>query len=448
MRAEAGDDTASLPNPTAESQTNEQVVRLGQLKNLQSHTSDLPAPRILRPRPHQISSVEAIAETTPKPKSETKAPVSKPATEKATDVKIASLPKPEMKVPVSKPTDVKPVEKTKNVKSPMPLMTSVQVVEATSIDSVTSSRVQPVIVPDQTPSILGAIGHQQLRDHAAQSIRGAQQRLDRGATFTAQKMAVDALRHIASSKDLVNGTNQYSLDLSAAMTAIRESRDFATAHGMADVSTMKRLVDSHQTTALKGVDLEAMSALKATEIYLTSANRILIESFGDVPLAADAMVLLGKVEKHIETTNPMHSGAVALTLHKAASEIAPSNSIVQRELGNTLMEQGLTKHAAEAFRRSVTLAPQRSSYQSLMEASRQVGDIQTAELCENILENSELPSDLPITQLSQDEFAKTYRPVSYRIDTPTAENAKPKAAEKSAGETKTAKKPWYSIFKK
>jgi hypothetical protein len=411
---------------------NVEVVRLGQLKNIETPSSDLPPPKILRPRGYRISEIgeSNLAGSLVAPQIHTPAP-------------YCAIRVPTQNVTLQSVTSQSvPMQATYS----LPPRSGVQVVEATGITPMPGYRVQPVIIPDSSPSLLGTIGHQQLRDHAAQSIRSAQQRLDRGATYTAQKLAVDALRHIASSKDLISGTNQYSVNLTAALTAIRESNDFASTHGMADVSTMKRLVDSHQTTSLKGVDLEAMSALKATEIYLTTANRVLVYSFGDVPLAADAMILLGKVEKQIETDNPMHSGAVALTLHKAASEIAPHSGLAQRELGNTLMEQGLTTHAAEAFRRSVTIAPQRSGYQNLMEASRRTGDVQTAQLCQTILNNSDLPSDISVKQLSQDDFAKTYRPVSYQMNSSTSD-AQPENSMSPADETKAAKKPWYSIFK-
>jgi hypothetical protein len=234
--------------------------------------------------------------------------------------------------------------------------------------------------------------------------------MHRRATHSAKKYALEALRSIVAMRDAEVGGNQHAKELDVALDAIRESDDFCGRFGPIDQNALRRMVVVHETDVLKGQDLENMSALEATEEYLAVATKNLIAAAGGVREASDALVLLGQIEKQMSAPGDTHGAAVAVTLQRAAIDIAPTNGPGYRELGTTLLDQGLVKQAAWALNRSVEIQPTRSGYQGLLEASRRLGDVETARLCLASLQDPNIADEIPVKELSPDVFAATYKP--------------------------------------
>jgi hypothetical protein len=295
---------------------------------------------------------------------------------------------------------------------------------------------------------LGAEGEEQsltstmhaarLREIARDSLRNAHHRLQRGATHSAKKFALEALRSIVAMRDAQSGGNRHAKYLEAAFDAVRESEDFSGRFGTADHSALKRMVVVHQTDVLKDQDLENMSVLEATESYLAVAKLNFVQAAAGVREGSDALVLLGKIERRMAQHDDTHAAAVAVTLQRAAVEIEPTNALGYRELGSTLLHQGLVQQAAWALNRSIEIHPTRTGYQRLLEASRRLGDVDTARVCLTSLEDPQLPSEIPVRTLSAKEFAATHRPdpasIQPAIVTPkTIETRKPRADQLKVG---------------
>jgi len=109
-----------------------------------------------------------------------------------------------------------------------------------------------------------------------------------------------------------------------------------------------------------------------------------------------------------------------VTLQRAAIEVAPTNGPGYCELGTTLLDQGLVKEAAWALSRSIELQPTRSGYQGLLEASRRLGDVETARHCLASLRDPGMLSETPVKTLSPEVFAATYKPNLNELKTATA----------------------------
>ena len=283
-------------------------------------------------------------------------------------------------------------------------------------------------------SLTATIHSTRLREIAQESLRNSSHRMQRRATHSAKKYALEALRSIVAMRDAEVGGNQHAKELDVALDAIRESDDFCGRFGPIDQNSLRRMVVVHETDVLKGQDLENMSALEATEKYLAVARKNLIAAAGGVREASDALVLLGQIEKQMSAPGDTHGAAVAVTLQRAAIDIAPTNGPGYRELGTTLLDQGLVKQAAWALSRSVEIQPTRSGYQGLLEASRRLGDVETARLCLASLQDPNVVDEIPVKELSPDVFASTYKPNLSELKNapaqtqPTGANA-PKAEE-------------------
>jgi hypothetical protein len=268
-------------------------------------------------------------------------------------------------------------------------------------------------------SLTATINSARLRELARESLQNSSHRMQRQATHSAKMYALEALRSIVAMRDAEAGGNQRARQLDVALDAIRESDDFCGRFGPVDQNALKRMVAVHETDVLKGRDLENISALEATETYLAVARKNLTAAAGGVREASDALVLLGQIEKRMSKPGDTHAAAVAVTLQRAAIEVAPTNGPGYQELGTTLLDQGLVKQAAWALGRSIAIQPTRSGYEGLLEASRRLGDVETARLCLESLQNPNISSETPVKTLSPDAFAATYKPNLNELKTAT-----------------------------
>ena len=292
-------------------------------------------------------------------------------------------------------------------------------------------------------SLTETIHANKLLELAREQLREATDRMHRNATHSAKKLTLKALRNVVTMKDVQAGGNHHAKQLEAAMEAIRESEDFTGKFGPVDQDALVRLVTVHETKALKEAALQEVSSLRATEMYLAVARENLIAATYSIREASEALVLMGQIEKILAEDSEMHGAALAVTLQRAAIEVDPSNAVGFYELGSTLLSQGLVDEAFEALSRSVSLRPNRSGYEQLLKAARQVGDVTTAQQCIAALRNPNLSRHNPVRRMQPQAFAATYRP----SNTMVARNAQPKQVEAQPASAKTPAKKRVGLFR-
>ncbi|TWU56753.1 hypothetical protein Poly51_26700 [Rubripirellula tenax] len=295
-------------------------------------------------------------------------------------------------------------------------------------DSMASSQLlpPPVTSTDQeTTSVspTAMIHANRLRELSHRSLQAAKDCLQRGALHSARKYATESLRQTIDMQDIRDGGNRHARHLDLALSAIRESDDFCGRFGHVDSESLQRMVSVHETDVLKEHDLSNVSAMRASEAYLSVAKDNLVAAAGDSSDACDAMVLLGILEKQLQDKNPTHAGAVAITLQHAASEIAPNSALARQELGVTFLEQGLVPQAAFALSQSIQLRPSRVSYTRLLDASRRMGDAETSGQCLQALNDPSLPSGIAVKTLTPEDFAASYRPDPVSMQAPSKKAA-------------------------
>jgi hypothetical protein len=255
-----------------------------------------------------------------------------------------------------------------------------------------------------------------LLEFAQLSIRKSQQSLLRGATHTARKHAIEAMKAIVAMRDAQEGGNVHSLQLECAFDAIRESRDFCGAFGTIDSSALRRMVVVHETTALKDLDLRPISALEATEAYLDVAREQLVLATGGVREGSQALILLGEIEFQIAKPSDTHSTSVAVVVQRAAVEADPYYAVGYVVLGTTLMNIGIVEEASNCLITSLQIEPTRMGYERLLDASRRLGDFGTAKICLKALADPRMEPGNLVYSLSPQEFAMSHRPAPRNFD--------------------------------
>lgn len=257
----------------------------------------------------------------------------------------------------------------------------------------------------------------QLAQEAVEQLRIANWASKRGAIASAQAAATKTLRTIATLRDSQIGDNLHTQQLNACFTAIRESADFAGRYGPVDTHAIERLIEVHQTPALKNVATGQLTSPRAIEAYLDFAKTSLVNATQGGPLAAEAALILADLETLLtagafETPadhSSLHSSELALMYRRAAVEITPDNADASADLGRTLLKRSIPAAAKHYLLGSVRTEPTRQRVESLMEAAALSGDFVLVDQCEKQLTSSPLPSELPITMMSPQDFARTNR---------------------------------------
>ncbi|QDT02304.1 hypothetical protein K227x_06800 [Rubripirellula lacrimiformis] len=348
---------------------------------------------------------------------------------------------------VMPPTAIPALDRTSDTATALPLArrTGVSVLAHSELISERSAlstdvRFPSPVVPGQSFGMhsagASALGDaNRLREMAHIALQDAKQSLQRGATHSARKHATEALRHTVNMHDAREGGNLHAKHLQTALDAIRESADFCGRFGSVDSRSMQRMVAVHATTVLKQQDVSRISSIRATEAYLDVAREHLVSAAGESVEACDALIMLGIVEKNVAESGDSHAGAVAITLQRSAIEVSPGSAVGYRELGKTYLEQGLGAQAAWSLRESVRLRPSRSAYQGLLEASRRMGDADTARQCVAALNDPDLPSGIAVKTLRPEAFAASYHPSPAAIQTISQRSS---AANQQAADLKDA----------
>jgi len=219
------------------------------------------------------------------------------------------------------------------------------------------------------------------------------------------------------------------------MTAIQESTDFSGRYGPVDTSALTRLIDVHQTPILHGVDTRRLTSSRAVGAYLGFAKEKLVLATQGGPLAADAILILARLEaaeskasqvnEAVAGHSRMHASELALMYRRAAVEIAPDNPQAAADLGRTLLTRSLPVDAKRYLQQSVQQAPTRQSVEDLLRAASLAGDFVVVDQCEKTLVARQLPSELPVTFLPPDQFARTHQRYSGETQSNIARQSSP-----------------------
>jgi hypothetical protein len=301
------------------------------------------------------------------------------------------------------------------------------------VEPASSDDSRPAEDPILSPTTSITLHTTRLQENAHRLLMDSQRSLQRGATRTARKHAMEALQQIIAMRDAEEGGNLHSLQLKSAFDAIRESKDFCGEFGYIDTSALERMVNVHETSVLKQQDLTRISALQATNSYLEHARSQLVLAAGGVRAASEALTLLGQIELQVAGTSSTHATSVAVAFQRAAIEADPTLAVGYQVLGTTLASLGLNAEAASYLITGLRMSPTRAGYERLLEVARRTGDADTSRICVQSLEDPRMEDTNLVMNLTPQQFAATYRPKTRTVEaTPVSVTHRETKSEPSA----------------
>lgn len=317
-----------------------------------------------------------------------------------------------------------------------------------SLESIHAPAAPSTLPALPTPSSSITLHTTRLMELSQQSLRKAQQSLQKGATHTARKYSVEAMQAVVAMHDAREGGNLHARQLDSAFDAIRESKDFCGEFGMIDSAALRRMVMAHETETLKDRELTTVSALEATESYLAHAKAQLVSAAGGIREGSQALALMGLVEFEIAEPSDNHSMSVAVTVQRAAVESDPSFAAGYQLLGTTLLNLGLIDEAADCVIRSLQIQPSRLAYEQLLEISRRLGDADTARICMQALQDPRMEEGSLVPSLEPSEFAAMHRPSMSAINSSRRSTNPEPAKAAAAPEARIGFRSLFSLGRK
>lgn len=190
---------------------------------------------------------------------------------------------------------------------------------------------------------------------------------NRGALFAAQAEFVLALEMIGHARDSEERTARYHQTIAAGIKALEEADDFVSANPLSSQDGLRGIVAAHQTPVLKAEGSEYLTPPTAIRRYCEYAQQRLLSACVDVPIAAQALCGLGRVEIALgQDENVATVGSPkAMVLFETAARIDPSYHEPANELGVLLARYGQLQSAERVLLQSVAAKPTAEAWYNL-----------------------------------------------------------------------------------
>ena len=206
----------------------------------------------------------------------------------------------------------------------------------------------------------------------------------RGALFAARQEFYGALRIIAQSIDIQDGSQRYSQGLASAFTAMKEADDFylqqIDVEQMADVEL---ICLAHQTQILSKAEIARLSPAQAMQAYFAYAQQLMVRAGGHSVVAGEALYSLGRLysvkAKSKQSSNTLDL-ARAIVHHQAALECDPMHSKAANAVGVLLSQTGQLQRAADMLQRSLQVNQTAQTWNNLANVHQRLASSQNAQV--------------------------------------------------------------------
>ncbi len=252
------------------------------------------------------------------------------------------------------------------------------------------------------------------------TIRRGYEMASRGASFSARAEFLQALRMMTQVLDTAESTQRHSAALARAMRAMREAEDFIPRRaGRMEQPDLRRIVTGHRAAVLAPDEASRLTPLAAMQRYFTLARAQLAVAVADVPLSAEALFALGKMQPLMnddgEATAALKA-ARSLVFFQVALQAEPGHARAANELGVTLAKIGRWEEAREVLRQAVATAPSREIWHNLAAVHAKLGETRLAELAKAEAARAHPDRNIaptmtkPLVQWVDDSVFRTARP--------------------------------------
>lgn len=226
-------------------------------------------------------------------------------------------------------------------------------------------------------------GWQAIGEELSGRLENCEALINRKAYFSAREDAEAAMLYLMRVLDLMSNSYRSEPAWYAASKAMSEAEDFSTTQRLtSDSDFLRRVILSHETPVLKDADAATLAPLAAAQHYRQYAEEKLVEAAQGHPWASEVVYALGRSYQAqadlAEVGSQQNLRWRAITLYRGARGIAPNNALATNQLGFVLLQMDRPADAREALVASINVSPSLTAYENLVEASRRIGDVGTA----------------------------------------------------------------------
>ncbi|MEZ6154010.1 MAG: hypothetical protein R3C09_28265 [Pirellulaceae bacterium] len=226
-------------------------------------------------------------------------------------------------------------------------------------------------------------GWQAIGEELSGRLENCEALINRKAYFSAREDAEAAMLYLMRVLDLMSNSYRSEPAWYAASKAMSEAEDFSTTQRLtSDSDFLRRVILSHETPVLKDADAATLAPLAAAQHYRQYAEKKLMEAAQGHPWASEVVYALGRSYQAqadlAEVGSQQNLRWRAITLYRGARGIAPNNALATNQLGFVLLQMDRPADAREALVASINVSPSLTAYENLVEASRRIGDVGTA----------------------------------------------------------------------
>lgn len=231
-------------------------------------------------------------------------------------------------------------------------------------------------------SLESAPGWQAVREQLKRHIDRCESLLSRKAHLSAIEEAHQGVIMLARVLDLRQNKLTSEPAWGAAQQALREALEFTSITRIANDSVLfKRVIQAHETPALKNAEVSHMTPMAAAQHYLAYAEVQLVEASQGHPWFSELYYCIGRALQMQAEENQWQSHALlqqALTYYRSANAIQPTNSTNSNQMGYVLLKMDRPTEALEQLLATINQPDcPVAAWQNLVQASSRLGDART-----------------------------------------------------------------------
>ncbi len=233
-------------------------------------------------------------------------------------------------------------------------------------------------IESQPPAIEPPKGWRAIEKELRERLDRCDHLLRRSAVQSGRQEILVAMRQLMRALDERRGEWRSEPHLDLALQAFREEADFhASLKSPEQAVSVARIVESHQTPVLKGMQLESLAPDTAAQYYHQYAKDQLVLAAERHGFASDLYYAYGKCLERVASDEPAERTmflSQAAVCYQAALIIRADQSHAANELGYVLLQLDRNAEAFDALQYSLKLRPTPETYRNLVEVYRRHND--------------------------------------------------------------------------
>ena len=246
----------------------------------------------------------------------------------------------------------------------------------------------PAAAAAVTPSPVTAVspgpGWQAVGEQLADRVAKCEALLERRAYLSAKEEIEGGIVYLVRIMDHRQNRVVSETAWAEAQQAMREADEFLAKERIAsDPDMFNRLVQSHETPVLQGVDVSNLTPIAAAQHYRAYAERKLITASQGHPWFSELYYCLGRTHQAQADAGQMPSPELfeaSLAYYRAAFAVQPENALNANQLGYVLLRMD---RPTEAFNQLIEVVRMPNcplaAWQNVIEASNRLGNQRTAQ---------------------------------------------------------------------